>query len=508
MSALEAPTGYAPRLAERTPLDWRELLLAQLGAQRNEAALYEDYYDGRHRLAFATTKWREAFGNLFSAFADNWCQIVVDAAVERLRVVGFQVGGAPSTEAWDLWQRNGLDIESVIAHTEAGKSGRAYLLVDPNGGEPLITVEHSSQVVVVSDPANRRHRLAALKHWLGDDGYQYATLYLPELVLRFQSAGHAVPAESREGAVEWEPRSDVASEVRNPLGVVPVIPLENKPGLLGAAHSDLEPAVPLQDAINKLCSDMLVASEYGAFPQRVITGWESPKDPETGKPMFTMADRKAWLEAAMSRAWTFGDPDVKVSSLPAADLANFTASIELFVQHLAAQTRTPPHYLLGQVVNASGDALSVAEAGLVSKCRGKALYFSDPWEEAMALGLTAAGTPTEAAECEAIWANPERVQVGVLVDAAVKKSTLGVPLPVLWLELGYTPEQIEAMAAEEQSRQEAELQAAAKAAAATAREVLTSQPGEAVPPGQPAPAATPPGAPPPPTTTTPGGTGA
>jgi hypothetical protein len=32
--------------------------------------------------------------------------------------------------------------------------------------------------------------------------------------------------------------------------------------------------------------------------------------------------------------------------------------------------------------------------------------------------------------------------MGELVDAAVKKRTLGVPLEELWLELGYTPEQI------------------------------------------------------------------
>jgi hypothetical protein len=433
---------YAPRLGERTPLDWRALLLWQLHEQREASATYEAYYDGHHPLQFATAKFREAFGGLFGAFADNWCQIVVDAAVERLRIVGFQVGGKPSTEAWALWQRNRLDVESVIAHTEAGKSGRAYLLVDPNGGDPRITVEHSSQVVVACDPSSRHRRLAAVKHWLGDDGYQYATLYLPEVVLRYQSS---TPTEPGAEGLEWVPRDDEAAEVVNPLGVVPVIPLENKPGLLGAAHSDLEPALPLQDAINKECSDMLVASEYGAFPQRVITGWESPKDPDTGKPLFTSQDRKGWLEAALSRVWTFGDPDVTASSLPAADLANFVAAIEMFVQHLAAQTKTPPHYLLGQVVNASGDALSVAEAGLVSKCRSKTLFYSDSWEEAVALALTAAGQPTDAADCEAMWANPERVSLGALVDAAVKKATLGVPRSVLWLELGYTPQQITEM---------------------------------------------------------------
>jgi len=496
-----------PRVDERTPLDWRAALLAQLDAQAEMVETYEAYYAGRHPLQFATSKWREAFGNLFGAFADNWCQIVVDAAVERLRVIGFRVGGNLSTDAWAIWQENALDVESVIAHTEAGKCGRAYLLVDPTGEDgPQITIEHAAQMVVALDPADRRTRLAAVKRWLGDDGYQYATLYLPDVVLKYESAEALRPGQESFGEVEWVERSAEPPEVANPLGVVPVVPLENKPGLLGAAHSDLEPAIPLQNAINKLCSDLIVTSEYGAFPQRVVTGVEVPKDPETGAPLHTGEE----LKAAMSRFWAFKRPDTQVTSLPAADLGNFTKAVELFVQHLAAQTRTPPHYLLGQVVNASGDALSVAEAGLVSKCRAKTLFFSDSWEEAIALALTASGKETEPEDCEAIWANPERVSQGQLVDAAVKKKTLGVPLPVIWLELGYTPEQIVEMEALEESKREEALVEAAAAAEAQVRETLAGTappvpgapvqpaPGAPPPPGAPAPPSPPPGRTPPP----------
>jgi hypothetical protein len=151
--------------------------------------VFEAYYDGDHPLQFATSKFKEAFGNLFSAFADNWCPIVVDAPVERLQVVGFRMKSATSADndAWDIWQANALDVESVIAHTEAGKCGKAYLLVDPNNGDPRITVEHASQVIVAHDPGDRRRRLAALKRWHGDDGYLYATLYLPDFVLKFES---------------------------------------------------------------------------------------------------------------------------------------------------------------------------------------------------------------------------------------------------------------------------------------------------------------------------------
>src|SRR5262245_16354310 len=197
-----------PRLAQRTPRDWLDILCARLDLQTRRVAVPEAYYNGDHPLQFATSKFKEAFGNLFSAFADNWCPIVVDAPVERLQVIGFRTGDAPEADnvAWDIWQRNGLDVESVIAHTEAGKCGTAYLLVDPNEGDPLISVEHASQVIVAYDPGNRRQRLAALKRWHGDDGYLYATLFLPDYVFKWESAT-AVQATGVYASVEWKPRA-------------------------------------------------------------------------------------------------------------------------------------------------------------------------------------------------------------------------------------------------------------------------------------------------------------
>lgn len=432
MSTVEATTN-------RTAQDWLDLLGQRLDAQQSWIAEYESYYAGEHQLAFATAKFREAFGMLFSTFADNWCEIVVDAPVERLEVVGFRFGDETEADndAWSIWQANSLDVESVVAHTEAGKCGSCYLLVDPNDGEPKVTVEHAAQMVVATDPGNRRHRLAALKRWADEENRWFATLYLPDAVFRFQTEEPVTPGTE----IEWTARSDGGSFPHG-FAVVPVIPLLNKPGLLAGGQSDLKPAIPLQNAINKLCSDMVVASEYQAYRQRWVTGIEIPRDPETGRPL-----RKDGLEAAESRYWAFEDENVKVGDLATVDLSNFVRSIELFVQHLAAQTRTPPHYLMGQVVNASGDALKAAEAGLVSKCRAKQLYFSDSWEEAIALALQAAGGRDDAAtaECEVLWADPEKYTPSQLADAATKKSALNVPDEVLWLELGYSPAEVERM---------------------------------------------------------------
>lgn len=432
-------------MSSRTPAAWLAYLEKKLANQQREIKLYEDYYDGRHRLAFATLKYRQSFGYLFKALADNWCEIVVDAPVERLFVEGFRFGGRdkPADDgAWDIWQANGLDSESVMAHTESVKDGRAYILAGPDEqgtGYPQITIEHASQVVVEHAPGNRRRRLAALKKWRDDDGYEYATLYLPDRIWKWETKETTRYAPGDAVGRNWVPRAGEESGVNPTAPVVPMVPLYNNPTLLGDGRSDLMPAIPLQDAINKELADMLVASEFAAFQQRVITGLEVESDKD-GNP-----DRSMEQKAAVNRVWALENENAKVFSLPASDLGNYTKAIELLLQHLAAQTRTPPHYLLGQIVNVSGDALKAAETGLVSKVKRKQVDFSDSWEEAMRLALRLkpdAAEPDKPMNAETVWRDPEYRSEGEMVDAALKRRALGVPLEAIWEMIGATPQQV------------------------------------------------------------------
>jgi hypothetical protein len=471
-------------LPSRTPAAWLSYLEKKLAAQQREIQIYEDYYDGRHRLAFATLKFRQSFGYLFRALADNWCEIVVDAPVERLFVEGFRFGKdkPANNDARDIWQANGLDSESVMAHTEAVKGGRSYVLVgdDEYGtGYPSITVEHASQVVVEHAPGNRRIRLAALKKWRDDPGFEYATLYLPERIYKWVTKEPTRYAPSDGAGKNWVPRAGEESW-RNPTApLVPMVPLYNNPTMLGDGRSDLMPAIPLQDAINKELADMLVASEFAAFQQRVITGLEveSDKDPATGE---DVPNRSMEQKAAVNRIWALENADAKVFSLPASDLGNYTKAIELLLQHLAAQTRTPPHYLLGQMVNVSGDALKAAETGLVAKVKRKQIDFSDSWEEAIRLALELHGgeQPEKPMNAETIWRDPEYRSEAEQVDAAVKLRTLGVPLEALWERIGASPQQIQDWA---KKLDLPERQASIDAAGVVAAARSTAPPGLPVP---------------------------
>jgi hypothetical protein len=438
-----------------TPASWLERLEKRLDDRWFRVmGRCDAYFEGDHNIAFATAQWREAFGSLLGPAVDNWCPLIVESSTERMEVQGFRFGKTSSADdaAWELWQANNLDSWSDVAHTEAVKLGEAYWLIEPpargSSDPPRITFETPMQMIVATAAGDPRRRLAALKKWVDDDGYVYATLYFPDAVVKYRSQEKA--RNGRRG--QWIRRPDDPGG-DNPLGEVPVVPLLNSPDRFACGSSDLKVAFPIQDALNKLLCDMLITSEYMAFPQRVLLGIEVPKDPVTGQPISA-----AQLQAARSRLWAFepardssGNPlpgiQPKVDQFSPADLANYVNARQHLVRALTAKTRTPPHYILGEIVNASGDALTAAEAGLTSKVRKKLRFIGEGHEDAMRLAFLAMGDKQKASEtsAETIWRDPERVTLAQLADAASKKKDIGVPWEVLMEDLGYGPTEIARM---------------------------------------------------------------
>ena len=432
-------------MAEYTPEQWRDRLEKRLHDRWSSWATYDAYYEGDHRLQFATQRWNETFGAKFGKITDNFMPIVVDSTVERLSVQGFRFGQEQEADslAWDIWQANNLDSASEMAHTEAVKLGESYWLVEPplqEGGAPRITAEHPSQVIVASVPGDRRRRMAGFKKWIGEDGYAYCVLYLPQEIYKWESAKPLNDGGMVKGKVDW-----VVNELnpggRNPLGVVPVIPLPNAPSMLRGGHSDIAQVIDLQDAINKILSDMMIGSEYQAFPQRVLTGVEIPRD-ENGQPL-----RSAALKAAQDRVWTFANDNAKVHEFSAAQLSNYIEAKNSLVSDLAAQTRLPPQYIKGEITNASADALKMAETGLISRTKRKMPSFGAAHVEAIQLAFLSVGDFERAQEivAQTIWVDPESRSIAQVVDAAVKQKELNVPDAVLWEKIGYSPQEIERM---------------------------------------------------------------
>lgn len=412
-----------------SPLWWVKRLEKKLDERRPAIDLLNRYYEGDHPLPIAHEKVRDKFRRMLAKSRANWVALVVDAVAERLQVEGFRIEGEIDNDAWDLWQRNDLDAEGDLVHNEGLVCGETYVTVwaDPDDTEtPLITPEHASQMIHEYDPARPRRLAAALKVWLDDwTGEKRATLYLPEAIHKFS-------APKSRGV--WTERDD--ERLDNPLKTVPVAVFRNRPRLMSGGRSEIDDLLDIQDRINKTLFDLMMAAEYSSYRQRYSIGLEIPRD-DDGNP-------KAPFEAAVDRLWMAEDPDVKFGEFSATDLEPYLKAVESDVNAMAAISRTPPHYLLGAIVNISGDALKAAESGLSSKAAKRCLQFGEAWERVMRLAFSVLDDPrAKVTDSEVIWRDVETRTEGERVDALVKMATLGVPKPALWERWGATPQEIE-----------------------------------------------------------------
>ncbi len=192
-------------------------------------------------------------------------------------------------DLWKVWQVNGLDADSQLGFLGAITAGRTFVLVwgDPDDPDmPVVTFEDASQCIVVYEAGSRRKRRAALKRWQ-DGADDYATLYLHDEVWKFRrplQRQDKTPqmADVDEELKRWQPR-EMGTEPNpqpNPMGVVPMVELPNKPMLVEDPISDIAGVIAMQDAINLIWAQLFTASDAASWPQRVIMGAERPTIPK------------------------------------------------------------------------------------------------------------------------------------------------------------------------------------------------------------------------------------
>lgn len=437
-------------------------IYTRLNNRRPDIERAESYYEGDQPLNFATDEWKKANASRYADFSDNWCGTVVNAEAERLKPIG--VTNLPKTAAkklWDALQMNEFDAQFSQGAVTALTAKRCFVIVWGDADDnPIVTFEHPSSVEIEYDWENPRLRTAALKTWVDEDD-EFATLYTADEVFKWIRP-RVTPADELESMSEqqrqefaasggWQERQGTGDDswpIDNPLGVVPVVEIQNRPTLKGDPLSEIQGVMPMQDAINLLWAYLFLAADYASMDARVMLGTQPPMIPildDDGKPIGSRpVDMKDLRER---RLITITGDNAKIDSWKAAQLNIFTETIEIAVGHIAAQTRTPPHYLVANkgISNLSGDALKSAEIGLNKKA-GEFITFTDPQlREVLRLVALVKGDKKTAEAtrlAKIVWESPEIRSEAQLADALVKKAQMGYPFEYL-LELdGRSPAEI------------------------------------------------------------------
>jgi hypothetical protein len=448
-------------------------LYTRLTGRRTEIDRAFAYFEGKQPLAYATDQWKKFHQDRYREFSDNWCGVVGRSPVDRQRIDGFRLGSSTDVltdderELWDDWNRNELGAQSnqgFLASTIAKRS--AVLVWGDENDEPEVSWEHPAQVVVDYSADGRGRRVAALKAWQ-EDGVEYATLYLPDEVWKFErptyqateQSGFVLPQSVMTTTGGWTPRM-VENEhwpLPNPLGEVPVVEWLNRPMLGGEPISDIAGTIAMQDAINMLWAYLFTAADHASMAARVVLGAEPPKVPilnETGQVIGT---KPAQIEDLAEHRLLFlpGKDGNKpeIDQWDAAKLDVFTSVIAEAVAHIAAQTATPGHYLLSneKFANLNGDALTAAEVPLATKVANQQTHFNPAAKETARLMALVRSKKDLAAAIRVTdgrrfvqWKDPAMHSLSQVADAATKDRAVGLSLrTVLETRYGMTEPEIE-----------------------------------------------------------------
>lgn len=365
-------------------------------------------------------------------------RIYVKAIAERLIIEGFRIGDESETdeELWSWFRANSLDTASMTSFIDALVYGRAYITIAAPGEAdadnpmlvpdvPIIRVESPRALWAKKDPRTKNIEWA-IRVVKDEDGDTIAaTLYFPD---------RTVVYEDNEGEL-----TEVET-IAHGLGVVPVVDVTYEDGLLDLyGTSIISPEIrAITDATSRALMNMQTTSELMATPQRMLFG--ATVDEING-------DNKTGLEIYTASYIAVEDPSAHAMQLPAAELRNFTTSIESMLKIAAAYTGLPPQYLSAAQDNpASAEAIRSSETRLVRTCEAIAAMFGDAWERAMRIAILVNGGSLDLDHfrMETVWRDPGTPTYQALADAASKAYNSGngvIPLEQARMDMGYSAEQ-------------------------------------------------------------------
>lgn len=420
------------------PIDILKEQYPRLTARAVGLQMLDDYYTGEHPLPFITkahaAKMHNAFRQMLDESRSNFMRLLIDVVDERLKVEGIRLSANSDIhsdkESWDIWQDNGMDSLHRSGILDSLIMGFSYFSVWPDekmkSGVKICIEDPRETMIIYTPGSNFRERDAAIKAWkippqMGEkDAKVRANVWTPTTLSKFVTKG--------ENA-SWEPFEEPYD---HDFGVVPVIPMRNKPRTLIEGESEIADSWRVQNQINGFLFLLALAGYFGAHKQRWATGIKLFEDEETGKV------EEPW-DIAIDKMLIEESETAKFGEFSQTDLDGYLKAIDQKVAHLAITTRTPKHYLLPDGQDPSGDAIQSAESGLNKRAERKQESGDDCLEEVMKLARHAAGLGDTPVDSEMVWADPATVSEAVRTDAVLKKFTAQlIPAEQALEDLGYS----------------------------------------------------------------------
>jgi len=429
-----------------------------------------NYYDGDQPLMYTASRMRDLFAKLdMATFVENWCAIVVDSANDRIALSGVATkNDTIDTLINDAFEELEIGIEASDAHEAAIVIGESYIIGwEDENGKPEIFYNDPRLVHLFYDSSNPKKKDYGAKWWVDNDGHVRMTLYYDDRLEYYRSNKKAKAVSSSRAFEVYSPEGEGGEVATHEYGEVPVFHfrLERR-----KTKGDLTNVIPLQNGINKLLTDMMVAAEYGAFKQRWII---SNADTDN-------------LKNAPNEIWEIPAGDgqgqaTQVGEFNPTDLGNYIQSMDHMASTVAIISRTPKHFLFQQGGDPSGEALIAMEAPLNKRCDDHITKFIPVWKEIVQFMLGIMNQEVEKNDIEIQFDKPETIQPKTEAEVRNLGRTAGIPLVTLLKDEGKSDAWIEQMQKDKEEETEANQASLGVALMGSIRNA--NQPAEGGPPG-------------------------
>lgn len=438
------------------------LLTADIEDQR-AIQLAKNYHKGVQTV-YLTARAQEFLAlNSQVDFRLNICQTIVTAVQDELNLIGFDTTETADAEgrkkqsqwASNLWQLNRMDSKQNDVHEAALRDRESFVIVDwdPDEKRPRMTFHEryvsteaggdgtGCWMVYENDDINQP-AVAAVKQWSEtvDENGQLVTrmrrtVYYPDRIERwvYESGDWHHFGEEGKWKIPW-----VTGKGKNakPIGI-PVIHFRNE----GLAPEAWE-AIPMQDAINKIMVDILASADTTGFRIFVALGWIPTTD---GRDL--ASDGSNALSIAPGQV--IGTTKAKdVASFEAIEGADVTPLMNTLVEiiAIAAQiTATPVSRFIMTKQLAGADTIKEQDKPLQRKAKKRRVLFGNGWEDVMTIARKLDNLYGRAGLDETILFSSLWEHSTSMYELKDKRETLNIPLEQLWIEAGYTIEQINTM---------------------------------------------------------------
>ena len=440
-------------------------------------------------------------------FVLNICETILSVEVDRLRVKGItatvedgdeQDSGAKESDRltkllWRWWKRNRMDANAPSCMYAAARDGDAYgvLEYDPERG-PGVAIHRAydgeSGVEMAYEDDDAARPLYAVKRWdvkrptknnARTERRRRMNIYYPDRIEKYIShigkgdyGWQPLSATDQEFNAKTDERVMLTDEYGNeydatvswwtttgtrdgePLGLA-VIHLPHDPRGEAFGVSTIADVVPgLQDAINMAALALQAATVFNGYKEVILTGVELPPDiaddPDKARKLFYRYPASIHV---------FEDADASATQLMESDLRQLIEVKDSLIKDAATLTATPLSYfnLTGQI-SAEGTQQQL-ESALLAKTTRNQTVFGNAWEDMARMWLRLEAvygdelaaykndlTALDDVELSCEWHPAETRNEREVIELAVQKmEKLGVPRKVVWREIGYTQDEIEAM---------------------------------------------------------------